>query len=100
MDLHKHFKRGCPKNDELPVKRLCDKNMEEPDESDIKCIESTMTNRVYRKYDDQYSEKVESYKKDGYSKVESRQKGTEDLFWKYRKGIMRGYADILTTVPD
>ena len=47
--------------------------------------------RMYRKYDDQYSEKVES-------EVESRQKVTKDLFCKYRKGIMRSYADILTTV--
>ena len=54
--------------------------------------------RVYRKYDDQYSEKVESYEKEGYSEVESRQKATEDLFWKYRKGIVKSYDNILTTV--
>ena len=52
--------------------------------------------RVYRKYDDQHSEKVESYEKEGYSEVESRKKGTEDLFWKYRKGIVKSYANILT----
>ena len=94
MDLQKHVKRGCPENDEPPMKRLCDENIDEPDESGW----DNIVQRVYRKYDDQYSEKVESYEKEGYSEVESRQKATEDLFWKYRKGIMKSYADILTTV--
>ena len=35
-----------------------------------------------------------------YSNLESREKATEDLFWKYRKGIMKQYADILTTVHN
>ena len=94
MDLQKHVKRGCPENDEPPMKRLCHENTDEPDESGW----DNIVQRVYRKYDDQYSEKVESYEKEGYSEVESRQKATEDLFWKYRKGIMKSYADILTTV--
>ena len=94
MDLQKHVKRGCPENDEPPVKRLHIENTDEPNESGWHNI----VQRVYKKYDDQYSEKVESYEKDGYSNLESREKATEDLFWKYRKGIMRRYADILTTV--
>ena len=94
MDLQKHVKRGCPENDEPPMKRLCDENTDEPDESGW----DNIVQRVYRKYDDQYSEKVESYEKEGHSEVESRQKATEDLFWKYRKGIVKSYANILTTV--
>ena len=94
IDLQKHVKRGCPENDEPPMKRLCDENTDEPDESGW----DNIVQRVYRKYDDQYSEKVESYEKEGCSEVESRQKATEDLFWKYRKGIMKSYANILTTV--
>ena len=94
MDLQKHVKRGCPENDEPPMKRLCDENTDEADESGW----DNIVQRVYRKYDDQYSEKVESYEKEGYSEVESRQKATEDFFWKYRKGIVKSYANILTTV--
>ena len=56
--------------------------------------------QVYEKYDDQYVEKVDSYENDGYSNLESREKATEDLFWKYRKGIMKQYADILTTLHN
>ena len=76
------------------MKRLCDENTDEPDESGW----DNIVQRVYRKYDDQYSEKVESYEKEGYSEVESRQKATEDLFWKYRKGIVKSYTNLLTTV--
>ena len=94
MDLQKHIKRGCPENHETPMKRLCDENTDEPNESGW----DNIVQRVYRKYDDQYSEKVESYEKEGYSEVESRQKATEDLFWKYRNGIVKSYANILTTV--
>ena len=45
------------------MKRLCDENMDEPNESGW----DNIVQRVYRKYNDQYSEKVESYKKEGYS---------------------------------
>ena len=38
--------------------------------------------------------KVDSYKKGGYSSLQSRAKAAEDLFWKYRKGIMRYYSNI------
>ena len=33
MDLQKHIKRGCPENDEPPVKRLHIENTDEPNES-------------------------------------------------------------------
>ena len=94
MDLQKHVKRGCSENDEPPLKRLCDENTDEPDESGW----DNIVQRVYRKYDDQYSEKVESYEKEGYFEVESRQKATEDLFWKYRKDIVKSSANIFTKV--
>ena len=32
MDLQKHVKRGCPVNDELPVKKQCDENTDEHDD--------------------------------------------------------------------
>ena len=96
MDLQKHVKRGCPENDEPPVKRLRVENTDEPDETGWHEI----VQQVYGKYDDQYVEKVESYENDGYSNLEAREKATEDLFWKYRKGIMKQYADILTTVHN
>ena len=76
MDPQKHVKRECPENDEPPVKRVCHENTDEPNESGW----DNIVQRVYRKYDDHYSEKVESYEKDGNSEVESRQKATEDLF--------------------
>ena len=88
MNLHKLFKTGCPENDEPTVKRLCDKNTDESDESGWDNIVRTVYN----------GEKVKSYEIEGYSNLESRQKATEDLFWKYRKSIMRCYADILTKV--
>ena len=96
MDLQKHVKRGCPENNQPPVKRLCVENTDEPDESGWHNI----VQQVYEKYDDQYVEKVDSYENDGYSNLESREKATEDLFWKYRKGIMKQYADILTTLHN
>ena len=77
------------------MKRLCVENMDEPDESGWHNI----VQQVY-KYDDQYVEKVDSYENGGYSNLESREKATEDLFWKHRKGIMKQYADILTTVHN
>ena len=76
MDLQKHVKRGCPENDEPPMKRLCDENTDEPDESGW----DNIMQRVYRKYYDQYSEKVESYEKEGYSEVESREKPQKTYF--------------------
>ena len=96
MDLQKHVKRGCPENSQPPVKRLCVENTDEPDESGW----HNMVQQVYEKYYDQYVEKVDSYENDGYSNLESREKATEDLFWKYRKGIMKQYADILTTLHN
>ena len=78
------------------MKRLCVENMDEPDESGWYNI----MQQVYEKYDDQCVEKVDSFENDGYSNLESREKATEDLFWKYRKGIMKQYADILTTVHN
>ena len=91
-DLQKHVKRGCPENNQPPVKRLCVENTDEPDESGWHNI----VQQVYEKY----VEKVDSYENDGYSNLESREKATEDLFWKYRKGIMKQYADILTTLHN
>ena len=79
MDLQKHVKRGCLENNEPPVKRLCVENTDEDDELHGWC---NIVQEVYEKYDDQYVEKVDSYKNDGYSNLESREKATEDLFWK------------------
>ena len=75
MDLQKHIKRGCSQNDEPPVKRLYDENTDKPDESGWDNM-GWVVQRLYRKYNDQYSEKVQSYEKEGYSKVESREKAT------------------------
>ena len=83
-------------NDEPPVKRLCVENADEPNESGWHNI----VQQVYGQYDCQYVKKVESYENDCYSNLEAREKATEDLFWKYRKGIMKQYSDILTTVHN
>ena len=32
MDSHEHIERGCPQNDESPVKRLCVYNTDGPEE--------------------------------------------------------------------
>ena len=87
-------KEGVLKMMNPPVKRLCVEN--EPDESGWHNI----VQQVYGQYDDQYVEKVESYENDGYSNLEARERATEDLFWKYRKGIMKQYSAILTTVHN
>ena len=78
------------------MKRLCVENADEPDEPGWHHI----VQQVYGQYDDQYVEKVESYENDSYSNLEAREKATEDLSWKYRKGIMKQYSDILTTMHN
>ena len=82
-DVQQHMKRGCPENDEPPIKKLCMENKYNTDSD---------------RYHDQYVEKVESYKLEGSSNLESREKATRDLFLKYRKGIAKAYADFLTTM--
>ena len=47
MDLQKHVKRGCHENDEPLMKRLCDENTDEPDESGW----DNIVQRAHRKYD-------------------------------------------------
>ena len=98
VDVQKHVKRGCPENGDSPVKRQCinDPNEDGPDEFGWHNI----VQRVYDQYNDQYSEKVESYQKNGYSGLRSREKATEDLYLKYRKGIVSTYADMLTTMHN
>ena len=88
-DVQQHMKRGCPENKEPPVKKLCMENKDNMDEA----VWDKIVQRVYNRYHDQYIKKVESYKLEGSSNLESREKATRDLFLKYRKDIEKVYAD-------
>ena len=93
-DVQQHIKRGCPKNKAPPVKKLCMENKDNTDGA----VWDKFVQRVYDRYHDQYVEKVESYKLEGSSNLESREKATRELFLKYRKGITKAYANFFTTM--
>ena len=95
MDLQKHVKRGCPENEEPAAKRFYPASS---DESEDESGWNDIVKQVYGRYDDNYSQKVKTYENDGYSNVGARQKATEDLFQKYKRGIIKRYADMLKTM--
>ena len=88
IDLQKHAKRRCPENDESSVKKSCVSKIL----MNLINLVGITVQQVYRQYDDQYIKKVESYENNGYSNLEASEK--------YRKGIMKQYSDILTTVHN
>ena len=93
MDLQKHVKRGCPENEEPAAKRFYPASS---DESEDESGWNDIVQQVYDRYDDNYSQKVKTYENDGYSNLEARQKATEDLFQKYKRGIIKN--DMLKTM--